>query len=146
MFATKSQRAPVEVSKSGTLLVVEPDTSLIQSLENVLQEFRLSLKVCETSARDLEPNILDSAPDVVLLNLTAPMTSLDLLRDLQQQWPDTRVIIVSESDDIHLYAEAIQLGAYDFLVKPLDIDELGRILQRATAPPRTPCCFAGRAS
>lgn len=146
MFGAKAQRSPFEVSKSATLLVVDPDKGLRQSMENLLREFKLNLTLSETSVRDLEPSILDSAPDVVLLNLTAPEVCLDLLRDMRQQWPDNKVIVVSESDDIHLYAEAIQLGAYDFLLKPLEIEEFGTTLQRAIEPRRTPCCFAGRAS
>ena len=35
----------------------------------------------------------------------------------------------SALDDIYLYAEAIQLGAYDFLVRPLEADELRRVLR-----------------
>jgi DNA-binding NtrC family response regulator len=73
----------------------------------------------------------------VLVNLAASKACLDLLSDMQQLWPDARIVLVSAFDDIHLYAETIQLGAYDFLPRPLETDELGIILQRTVQPAQT---------
>jgi DNA-binding NtrC family response regulator len=80
---------------------------------------------------------LASSPEVVLVNLAVSRLGLYLLPEVRQLWPDARVIFISEFDDVHLYAEAIQLGAYDFLTKPLESVELGLILQRAIQPLRT---------
>ena len=110
---------------------------LDQLLKKVIQEFDLGLTLCQASTRDLNFAVLASSPDIVLVNLAVSRVCLYLLPEMQQMWPDARVIFVSESDDVHLYAEAIQLGAYDFLPKPLEPVELGIILQRAIQPART---------
>ena len=65
-----------------------------------------------------------SSPDLLLVNLAVSRVCFYLLPEMQQMWPD----------DVHLYADAIQLGAYDFLPKPLETVELGTILQRAVQP------------
>ena len=119
------------------MLVVDCDSGLHQLLRKVIQEFELSLTLCQASTRNLKFGVLASSPDVVLVNLAVSKICLYLLPEMQQVWPNARVIFVSELDDVHLYAEAIQLGAYDFLLQPLEPVELGIILQRAIQPSRT---------
>ena len=106
-------------------------------MRSVIQEFDLGLTVCRASTQGLDFGVLASSPVVVLVNLAVSRVCLYLLPEMQQLWPDARVIFVSELDEVHLYAEAIQLGAYDFLPKPLEPVELGTILQRAIQPART---------
>ena len=124
-------------SKPATILVIDGDSALDQLLKKVIREFDLSLTLCQASSRDLNFTVLTSYPDVVLVSLAVSRVCLYLLPEMQQMWPDARVIFVSELDDLHLFAEAIQLGAYDFLPKPLEPVELGIILQRAIQPART---------
>jgi DNA-binding NtrC family response regulator len=124
-------------SRPATMLVIDGDTGLDQLLKKVIQEFDLGLTLCQVSTRDLDFAVLASSPDIVLVNLAVSRVCLYLLPEMQQMWPEVRVIFVAESDDVHLYAEAMQLGAYDFLPKPLEPVQFGIILQRATQPART---------
>ena len=124
-------------SRPAMMLVVDCDSGLDQLLKKVIREFDLGLTLCQTSTRDLNFTVWTSSPDVVFVNLAVSRICLYLLPEMQQMWPDARVIFVSELDDLHLFAEAIQLGAYDFLPKPLEPVELGIILQRAIQPART---------
>ena len=136
MLGAKPQSSLIEVPGLATMLVVDSDNDLRQLLRRVIEEFQLSLTVCETSAQDLK-RWVRPFPDVVLVNLAASKACLDLLSHMQQLWPDARIILVSAFDGIHLYAEAIQRGAYDFLPRPLETDELGIILQRAVQSAQT---------
>ena len=124
-------------SRPAMMLVVDCDSGLDQLLKKVIREFDLGLTLCQASTRDLNFTIWASSPDIVFVNLAVSRICLYLLPEMQQMWPDARVIFVSELDDLHLFAEAIQLGAYDFLPKPLEPVELGIILQRAIQPART---------
>jgi DNA-binding NtrC family response regulator len=124
-------------SRPATMLVIDGDSALDHLLKKVIQEFDLGLTLCQVSTRDLDFAVLASSPDIVLVNLAVSRVCLYLLPEMQQMWPGARVIFVAESDDVHLYAEAIQLGAYDFLPKPLEPVEFGIILQSATQPART---------
>jgi len=137
MVGAQPRRSPVETFRPASMLVVDFDSDLHQLLKNVTERFKLRLTLCETSARGFRPGVVAFSPDVVLVNLAASRICLELLPDIRRLWPDARVIFVSEWDDMHLYAEAIQLGAYDFLPRPAGIDELGIILQRAVQHPQT---------
>jgi len=118
------------------MLVIDGDAGLDQLLKKVIQEFDLGLTLCQASTRDLDFAVLASSPDIVLVNLAVSRVCLYLLPEMQQMWPDVRVIFVAESDDVHLYAEAMQVGAYAFLPKPPEPVEFGIILQSATQPTR----------
>jgi DNA-binding NtrC family response regulator len=136
MLGAKPQSSLIEVPGLATMLVVDSDSDLRQLLRRVIEEFQLSLTVCETSAQDLK-RWVGPFPDVVLVNLAVSKAYLDLLSHMQQLWPNARIILVSAFDGIHFYAEAIQRGAYDFLPRPLETDELGIILQRAVQSAQT---------
>jgi two-component system nitrogen regulation response regulator NtrX len=136
MLGAKPQSSLIEVPGLATMLVVDSDSDLRQLLRRVIEEFQLSLTVCETSAQDLK-RWVGPFPDVVLVNLAVSKACLDLLSHMQQLWPNARIILVSAFDGIHFYAEAIQRGAYAFLPRPLETDELGIILQRAVQSAQT---------
>jgi len=137
MADDEPRRSLFKVSRPATMLVIDCDSGLHDLLKKVIQEFDLSLTLCQASTRDLDFGALASSPDVVLVNLAVSKVCLYLLPEVQQMWPDARMIFVSDLDNVHHYAEAIQLGAYDFLPKPLETVELGIVLQRAVQPART---------
>jgi DNA-binding NtrC family response regulator len=137
MAGDEPRRSPFKVSRPATMLVVDCDSGLDQQLKRVIQEFDLSLTLYQASTQDLDFGNLASSPDVVLVNLAVSRVCLYLLPEMQQVWPDARVIFLAELDDVHLYADAIQLGAYDLLPQPLETIELGMILKRAIQSSRT---------
>jgi DNA-binding NtrC family response regulator len=137
MAGDEPRRSPFNVSRPATMLVVDCDSGLHELLKKTIQEFELSLTLCQASTKDLKLGVFPSSPDLLLVNLAVSKVCFHLLPEMQQMWPNAKVIFVSELDDVHLYADAIQLGAYDFLPKPLETVELGTILQRAVQTDRT---------
>ena len=58
--------------------------------------------------------------DVVLLDLRMPgQDGLTVLRDIKQRWPDSQVVVVTGYASIETAKEAVRLGAYGYLAKPL---------------------------
>lgn len=115
-----------------TLWVVNSDAQVREAVESAVQECPLHSNLLLSFSEDLKPDEGTSPPDVVLINLTALTESiLSLLPRIRQQWPQTHVILLSELNDIHLWAEAIQLGAYDFLPSCVESRQLGWVLQNA---------------
>ena len=78
------------------------------------------------------------APEVVLtdLNLDRDMSGLDLMRAVKEKNPDVPVILVTGQVSIASAVAALREGAYDYITKPCDLEELGQLLGRALASRR----------
>jgi DNA-binding NtrC family response regulator len=71
-------------------------------------------------------------PDVALLDHQMPdMTGMEALRQIKERLPDTAVIIVTAHGSVSLAVNAIKDGAYDFIEKPFDNDQLLLTVRRA---------------
>lgn len=71
-------------------------------------------------------------PDVVLLDVRMPGRSgLEVLKDIGQHAHDALVIMTTAVDEVSTAVEAMKLGAYDYLLKPLDTEHLDAALERA---------------
>jgi DNA-binding NtrC family response regulator len=63
--------------------------------------------------------------DVVLLDLRMPeVDGITALRALKQRWPESEVIIVTGYPTLESAKEAVALGAYDYLTKPVDPEQV----------------------
>jgi two-component system response regulator HydG len=73
--------------------------------------------------------------DLVIADLRLCRESgLDLVSELRHRRPALPVILLSASPDATSYLEALRLGAYEYLTKPLDFAELRAVLRRALSP------------
>lgn len=74
---------------------------------------------------------VDSAVDVIITDLKMPeMDGLEFLKKLKQINPDIYVLMMTAHGSIQTAVEAMKLGAYDYLLKPFNIDELLLIINR----------------
>jgi len=132
MSAAQPQPSPNDAPRSATMWVVTSDAQIRQVVENAVQDYPLHVSVCVNFSEDFRPPITGAPPDIVLINLIAPTEScFSLLPNIRRQWPNAHVIYLSHSDDIHLWAKAIQLGAYEFLPSSVEPHQLGWVLQGA---------------
>jgi two-component system nitrogen regulation response regulator GlnG len=71
-------------------------------------------------------------PDVVLLDISLPSGSgLDVLEQIKHSHPWLTVVMLTASRDVKLAVRAIQLGAFDYLTKPIDHDTVVAVVRRA---------------
>jgi len=71
------------------------------------------------------------APDLVLTDIRMPgMSGFEVLERIHECRPDIDVILVTAYDDVQTAIDAMKGGAYDYLVKPLDLDELDAVVDR----------------
>lgn len=79
-------------------------------------------------ARAILPQLL---PDVVVTDIRiAGESGIDLIRRLREQQIDTTVIVLTGYADFHIAQAAIKLDAFDFLLKPIDLEETDALLQK----------------
>ena len=116
------------------LLILENDRTLRRELEGMFAD--LDVTAGETSDQALAL-VRRVEPDVVLFDLGAARQpavaaqSLDLLRQILQLSPDTKIIAMTEHDARELAVAAVGLGAADFYYKPLDAGVLSIVVRRA---------------
>ena len=111
------------------VLVVDDDRSIRRTLEKLLGADGHDV-IAAADGREA----LAKAPgaDVILLDLGLPeLDGLEVLRVLHEQRDAPPVVVLTARDDMQSTVRAVQLGAYDFLVKPPDVDHLRLVVRRA---------------
>src|SRR5947209_104405 len=115
------------------LLILENDRALRRDLEAVFSD--LDVNGCETS--EALAAVRRTEPDAVLFDLgtarepAVAAQSLELLRQILNISPDTKIIAMTEHDARELSVAAVGLGATDFYHKPLDAGVLSIVVRRA---------------
>jgi DNA-binding NtrC family response regulator len=120
----------------GKILVVDDDKLTRWSLNEALTNVDYDVAVAKTGSSCLDA-IADDLPDLVLLDLMLPdMLGIDILKQIQAQGGRTTVVMMTAHDGIELAVQAMKLGAYDYLSKPLDMSALVRVVEKATESSR----------
>jgi len=115
------------------ILVVDDDTSMREFLDLLLSSETHEVATAENGTRALEL-ICDQSYDLVLVDIRlGDMTGLEVLKQVKQQNPDTVVIMISAYSTTEIAVTAMNEGAYDFVPKPFDNEELRQTIARALA-------------
>jgi len=115
----------------STLLVVDDEESVRYSFRYVFEEGDVRVITAATAAEGLELARREH-PDVVVLDLKLPDRSgLELFTDLQAEDLKRPVIIITAHGTADTAIEAMKGGAFDYLVKPVDLERLTQLLKRA---------------
>jgi len=113
------------------LLIVDDEVSLRDFLTIVFEEDGCRVETAATLA-DGRAAIQKNEPDLVLCDLMLPDGSgLDLLREAKAQNPLIAVIMITAHTSTKSAVEALKAGAFDYIAKPFDIDELKIIVRNA---------------
>jgi DNA-binding NtrC family response regulator len=113
-----------------SLLIVDDDHRVRASLSRALGVNDLQVATAG-SAEEALSLLGKTPPDVVLSDVRmAGLTGLELLTLLRERAPSIDVMLMTAFDDLPLVAAAMREGAVDFLVKPLDLHQLRRVLDR----------------
>src|SRR5689334_8170466 len=113
------------------LLVVDDEPAVCYSFRRVFSGDGVEVVTAATAAGGLEA-LETSAPDVAVLDLQLPdRDGLSLFRDLRQVAPRMPVIFVTAHGTAETAIQAMKEGAFDYLLKPLDADQIEQVVQRA---------------
>lgn len=115
---------------SHSLLIVDDDSRVRTALSEALESETLNVRTAANAEAALD-SLGEHGADLVLADLRMPgMDGLTLLRRVKERDRDTSVILMTAYEDLSSVATAMRDGAVDFLIKPLDLPELRRTLQR----------------
>lgn len=113
----------------NTILIVDDDHALCRSLELQLGSTKYQTRSAYNAA-DAKYLSCSFKPDLILLDLNLPdQSGLEILPFLVEN--DHTVVIMTGEPRNRLVVEAMQLGAYDYLKKPLDLNEMVALLDKA---------------
>lgn len=114
-----------------SLLVIDDDPLVLECLDCTFTGPEVSLATATTAAEGLA-RFTAARPDAVLVDLRLPdVSGLEVFRRLHDLDPRVPVILMTGFGTASTAIEAMQLGAYEYLVKPLDLDQLTDLVTRA---------------
>jgi DNA-binding NtrC family response regulator len=117
------------------VLVVEDMPAILKLLSSILED---TYDVVTAPDGAVAIDLLDSTrPDVVLTDIRMPgVSGFEVLRMAADRAPEARVIMITAYANVPDAVAAMRLGAYDYVAKPLEADEILLIVARAVADAR----------
>lgn len=113
------------------LLLVDDEEEFISTLAERLQLRKLPSR-CAVNGEQALQMVAVSPPDVMVLDLKMPgMDGMEVLRRVKRDYPDIEVIILTVHGAEKDEDEALRLGAFEYLKKPVEIERLTQYIQRA---------------
>lgn len=109
------------------ILIIDDEEAILESLEMYLTEKGYSVTCAKTAEEGLRKKDAFE-PDLIILDVKLPdQDGLELLRELKEK----KVIIITAFHDMDTTINAVKRGAYEYIPKPIDIEELDSALSRA---------------
>jgi CheY-like chemotaxis protein len=129
---------PTDLRASASyVLVVDDDPAVRQLIERCLAPDGYTIKHAPDALSALEA-MAERPATLVLCDIRMPgYDGLWLARRLQSEWPSTAIVMVTALDDIRTIHHCRELGAMDYLTKPINRDQLQEVVRRVfprTAP------------
>ena len=118
------------MTEDARVLVVDDEPMVCLALTNWLEEENYFAQAVEDGPQAVKA-VREENWDIVLLDLRMPgMDGMEVLKQVKEIAPQTVVIMMTAYASIPGAVQAMQEGAYDYIVKPLDVDQLTLMLKR----------------
>ncbi|MBU1809168.1 MAG: sigma-54 dependent transcriptional regulator [Candidatus Omnitrophica bacterium] len=113
------------------ILIVDDDKDLCFNLSSILKEEGHEVIVAYDGKQVLKA-IDKNAPDLILLDIKLPgMDGVELLQEVKRKGNNLPIIMLTANSDVKSAVKAMKLGAYDYITKPFDDEELVLIIKKA---------------
>ncbi len=121
------------------VVIVEDNPTTVLSLVKTIDWDVMKCEVAGTAGDGESGGVMirQLKPDIVLTDIRMPVKSgLDMIADVRDDVPDCRFVIITGYDEFQYASQAIKLGVFDYLLKPIDNEEVMRTVRRAAAVTR----------
>lgn len=109
---------------SASILIVDDEESILTSLSDILRDEGYDVAVAKNGVDALRAYTMDP-PDLMLLDIWMPeMDGMETLRRVRELAPTAQVMMMSGHGSIETAVKAIKLGAYDYIEKPLSLENV----------------------
>ena len=115
------------------ILIVDDERDIRELISDILKDEGFSTRLAGNSD-DAMAEITSEPPALMILDIwlkDSQMDGIDILKTVKRDNPDVPVVIISGHGNIEIAVAAIKQGAYDFIEKPFNIDQLLVVIRRA---------------
>lgn len=115
----------------GKILIVEDEKGMRDLLYRVFRKEGYEVYLAEDGEQGYE-SAKELAPDVIIADLDMPvMNGIEMIKKIKSFDPDATIIIITAYASLESAIEALKLGAYDYIIKPFQIDEIKIAISKA---------------
>ena len=112
------------------ILIIDDERPIRETLEMFLREKGYEVATSEDGKQGLEA-VQRERPEIVILDIRLPgMDGLEVLRRIKEKGEETQVIMITAYHDKETTKQAMKLGAYEYIHKPLDADEFENAIEK----------------
>ncbi len=114
------------------IMMIDDEEQALKSFEMTLRSASMNNFIICHDSRDVMPLLHSRDIEVMLLDLRMPhISGEELLEDIVSDYPEIPVIIVTGANDVEIAVKCMQLGAFDYIVKPVEKSRLVSATRRA---------------
>ncbi len=112
------------MNNTANILIVDDEEVVRLSHLRSLQSANCNARVAEDGIEALK--VMEQQPfDVILLDLRMPnLDGMEVLRTIKDRWPESEVVVITGYPTIESAKEAVRLGAYNYIAKPVGPDDV----------------------
>src|SRR6187549_3402427 len=137
MTEPKEERSVPAGAQRPAILLVEDDDDIRASLEDVLGDLGYDVRG-EPSAEAGLSALRQYSPDAIVADVRMPgLSGIEFCQRLTGDGPAVPVVLMTAFGEVEMAVEALRAGAFDFITKPIALDQLTSVLERALQRPRT---------
>ncbi|MEO0915424.1 MAG: sigma-54 dependent transcriptional regulator [Pseudomonadota bacterium] len=117
----------------GDILIVDDERDIRELISDILKDEGFTTRLAGTSDEAMA-EMNKEPPSLMILDIwlkDSRMDGIDILKTVKRDNPDVPIIIISGHGNIEIAVAAIKQGAYDFIEKPFNIDQLMVVITRA---------------
>jgi len=113
------------------ILIIDEDHSVCKTLSTYFTERGYEVHTSATGTDGLN-RYVETSPDVVILDIRPPdIDGFTILEDLREDEENVKVIMVAADHDMDTTINAMKAGAFDYIRKPINVDELHSVVRKA---------------
>lgn len=110
--------------KTIRVLLVDDEVEFMETLVKRMRKRGLDVQGVKSGEEALD-HLAGEQPDVVVMDVKMPgMNGIEVLKQIKKRWPMVEVIMLTGHASLELAMQGMESGAYDYLMKPMDLDEL----------------------
>lgn len=115
------------------VLIVDDDRDIVQIVATMLEGRGWQIDVAYGGSEALA-KVSASRPDVILLDIMMPeMNGIEVLKKIKKIDTNARIIMITAFGDVESYLDSMELGAYEYINKPFETNELLEMVDKVVA-------------